>query len=137
MDHLSILAISESGMDFQRLRLEAIASNLANADVTRTANGALYKPLEAIAQTGHTPFDDALLGVERMSLVEQDVAPRLIFEPGHPDADATGFIQKPGVNPVDQMVDMLGATRAYEANVRAMNAAKAMLSAALEIGSNK
>jgi len=137
MDYTSIFEISASGMDFQRLRLETIANNLANANTTRGVDGGIYRPLEAVAQSGQYEFDSILKGVESINVVEKNAPPRLVFNPSHPDADAEGFVTMPGINPVDEMLSMMLATRGYEANIRAMNAAKTMALRALEIGDSK
>jgi len=137
MDYMSLFEISASGMDFQRTRMEAIASNLANVNTTRGVNGQLYQPLEAIARTGNTDFDSILTGVGDISIVERESAPRMLFNPAHPDADAQGYVLMPNVNPVDEMTNMMTATRAYEANIRVMNASRIMAMRALEIGDNK
>lgn len=137
MDYTALFDISASGMDFQRTRLEVTASNLANANTTRGVNGHLYQPLEALASATAGQFDALLNGVENVSIVERNVAPRLIYNPAHPDADAQGYVAMPNVNPVDEMTNMMTATRAYEANIRALNAARIMAMRALEIGANK
>lgn len=137
MDFSSIYEISATGMDFQRMRLEAIAMNMANANTTRSATGKLYQPLEVVAKADDTtqslPFH-SLQGVKDMSLVARSVAPRLVFDPSHPDANARGYVEMPDINPIDEMTNLLLATRAYEANVRVLNAAKNMALRALEIG---
>lgn len=137
MDYTALFEISATGMDFQRLRMEAIASNLANVNTTRGANGTLYQPLEAVASTGPGSFDQVLNGVPNASLVPRNSAPRLTFNPGHPDADAQGYVAMPNINPVDEMVSMMTATRAYEANIRAFNATRMMAMRALEIGAGR
>ena len=137
MDYAALFEISASGMDFQRLRMETIANNLANANTTRGVNGELYRPLEAVARADDYGFEQAMRGVEDVRIVEKFGPPRSVFNPGHPDADAAGFVTMPNINPVDEMVNMITATRAYEANIRAMNAAKTMAMRALEIGGNK
>ena len=137
MDYAALFEISATGMDFQRLRMETIANNLANVNTTRGVNGDLYRPLEAVARADEYRFDKVMRGVEGMRIVEKFGVPRAVFNPGHPDADAQGFVSMPNINPVDEMVSMITATRAYEANVRAMNAAKTMAMRALEIGSDR
>jgi len=137
MDYLSLFEISATGMDFQRTRMEAIASNLANVNTTKGVNGDMYRPLEAVAKAERQQFDSLLKGVESVEVVEQQGPPRLVYNPAHPDADGQGYVAMPNVNPVDEMVNMMTATRAYEANVRAMNAAKTMAMRALEIGGGK
>ncbi len=134
MDYMSIFEISASGMDFQRARMEAVASNLANVNTSRGVGGHTYKPLDVVARASETEFGDLLTGVGEAAVVERNTAPRMVFNPSHPDADAQGYVALPNVNPVDEMVNMMTATRAYEANVRAMNAARSMALRALEIG---
>ena len=140
MDATAAYAISASGLRAQRLRMDVIAANLANAQSTRTPAGGPYRRhevvFEATPQTG--TFEDALSasspGVRVARIVEDDQPPQLVFDPGHPDADARGYVAMPNVNVITEMVDMMSATRAYEANVAALNATKRLLEAALEIG---
>ncbi len=140
MDATAAYAISASGLRAQRLRMDVIAANLANAQSTRTPEGGPYRRrdvvLEAVPQGGS--FDDALSasspGVRVARIAEDENPPQLVFDPGHPDADASGYVAMPNVNVVTEMVDMMSATRAYEANVAALNATKRLLEAALEIG---
>lgn len=135
MDYAGIFEISASGMDYQAKRLEVIASNLANINTTRGINGRLYQPLVALASADSGQFDQLLGGVAEVDIVERQTAPRLVFNPAHPDADAQGYVAMPNINPVDEMLAMMTATRAYEANIRALNAARTMAMRALEIGS--
>ena len=135
MDYAGIFEISASGMDFQSQRLEAIASNLANINTTRGINGRLYQPLVALASAESGQFDQLLGGVGDVDIVERQTPPRLVFNPAHPDADAQGYVAMPNINPVDEMLAMMTATRAYEANIRTLNAARTMAMRALEIGS--
>jgi flagellar basal-body rod protein FlgC len=137
MDYTAVFEISATGMDFQRLRLETVANNLANANTTRGVDGGIYRPVEAVARASQYQFDEVLRGVDEISVVEKNAPPRLMFNPSHPDADAQGYVSMPGINPVDEMLSMMTATRAYEANIRAMNAARTMAMRALEIGGNK
>jgi flagellar basal-body rod protein FlgC len=137
MDYTALFEISATGMDFQRMRMEAIASNLANVNTTRGVNGSLYQPLEAVASTGAGSFEQVLNGVTNASIVPRNSAPRLAFNPSHPDADAQGYVAMPNINPVDEMVNMMTATRAYEANIRAFNATRMMAMRALEIGGGR
>jgi flagellar basal-body rod protein FlgC len=139
------LAISASGLRAERLRLDTIASNLANASTTRTAEGGPYRRRNVIFVTQALESDFAATiealaeegtrrGVEVADVVEDPSPPRLVFDPAHPDANREGFVAYPNVNPVAEMVDLLAATRAYEANVQAVNATKRMADAALSIG---
>ncbi|MHB9025440.1 MAG: flagellar basal body rod protein FlgC [Armatimonadota bacterium] len=121
--------ISASGLSAQRTRLDLIAENLANAETTRTPEGTPYKRRQAVFSL--KPEEG---GVEVSGIVEDARAPRLVYEPGHPDANAEGYVQFPNVNAVEEMIDLVSATRAYEANVTALNASKSMTRKALEIG---
>jgi len=143
MDYLHAINVSASGMDFQRLRLEIIATNLANANSSRSVNGHLFKPLEAVAtssgvQKGLGDFNGVLQnelhGIENVEVLEKDVAPRMVYDPNHPDANEDGFVSLPNIDLTNTMVDMLSATRSYEANVKVIAAARAMALRALEIG---
>jgi flagellar basal-body rod protein FlgC len=144
MDYYSAFEISASGMSLERIRLDTLALNLANANTTRAEGGGTFRPLRVVARAhdavGFEGRIDALLngsypgGVEVMEIVAQDVEPRLVYDPGHPDADDNGYVAYPNINPVSEMVTLIEAVRGYEANVRALNAAKAMALSALEIG---
>ncbi len=142
MDFSYVAAISASGMDVERARLDAAAINLANAHTTRTAEGRPYKPLRVVSTFSSTePFSGTfstgihtMPGARLVDIRGADVAPRLAYEPGHPDADPRGFVAYPGVDPTLEMVNLMTAVRSYEANVIAMNAAKVMTLKALEIG---
>ncbi len=129
MSVISTFGISASGMTAERLRLDAISSNLANMNTTRTSEGGPYRRLLAVLEPGPEGK-----GVRVARIVQDESPPLLVHNPGHPDADADGNVAMPNVNPVLEMVDMISATRAYEANVAAFNAAKAMAAKALEIG---
>jgi flagellar basal-body rod protein FlgC len=121
--------ISGSGLAAQRARLDLIANNLANAETTRTAEGGPYKRLHLLLEEDHEQ------GGVRVVEVQQDPRPvRLVHQPGHPDANEQGYVEMPNVNVVEEMVDLVSATRSYEANVTALNAGKAMTRKALEIG---
>ncbi|TQV73408.1 flagellar basal body rod protein FlgC [Exilibacterium tricleocarpae] len=144
MDYFSAFDISASGMAVQKVRLDTVALNLANVNTTRGANGAAFQPLEVIIGEGRgfqALYSDSVSGMQqryggaRVVAVQPDLSePRLVHDPAHPDADAEGFVAYPNINPVSEMVDLLQTTRAYEANVQALNAAKTMALRALEIG---
>jgi flagellar basal-body rod protein FlgC len=148
MDYSSIFQVSAAGMRVEKLRLDVTAMNIANINVSRSEAGGLFKPLKVVAHSasamGTGGFDAALLqaadwaglqgGLPQASVVTQDVAPRRVHDPGHPDADAQGHVLYPGVDHLGEMINMVSALRAYEANVVAMNAARTMATRALEIG---
>ena len=143
MSMYSALGVSATGMTAERLRMDVIADNLANADST-TGVGAAYrrKAVTMAPATGgpafRLPGDGASAaggqgGVRVTGIVEDGSELRRVFEPGHPLADAEGYVTKPNVNPVTEMVDMVAATRAFEANVTAFEASKSMARDALRI----
>jgi flagellar basal-body rod protein FlgC len=130
-----ILDIASTGMAAQRLRVQLIASNIANSETTRTKEGGPYRRKDAVFQSQDLGFSGALAaaGVQ-VSAIRTSQEPFLTrFEPGHPDADADGVVSYPNVNPVEEMVNLTEASRAYEANIAVVRAAKAMASSALEI----
>lgn len=152
----SAMDASASGLTAQRLRLDLIASNLANADTTRTEQGGPYRRQVAVLAPREGPnlfsgflgsatrSDDdqgnggqgpaGAAGVQVVAVVEDQTPFKLKYDPSHPDADKDGYVKLPNVNVVTEMVDMMEATRAYEANVTAINAAKTMAVRALDIG---
>lgn len=142
MDFTSIAAISLSGMNVERARLDASAINMANMHTTRTPEGGPFKPLSVISAYRPSVAFGGLLGATAsavptarvFAVQQQQLAPRMVLEPGHPDADAKGFVAYPAVNSVAEMVNVMTAVRSYEANVIALNGAKAMAMKALDIG---
>lgn len=139
MDYSAIFNISATGMDYQMLRVETIANNIANVGATRNAQGSLYQPLQVIAHSGATNFGSvleslSLNGIEAIEVTSREQPVKQVFDPEHPDANADGFIEIPNINMVTEMTSLMEATRAYEANVRVMNAAKQIAMKALEIG---
>ncbi|NTV49013.1 MAG: flagellar basal body rod protein FlgC [Geobacteraceae bacterium] len=144
MDFFSSMNVSSSALSAGRTRMNLISSNLANANATRTPEGGPYKRKDAVfaATPVENPFSRALDGatgkqvrkVEVSEIVEDQNPPRLQYDPNHPDANPQGYVAMPNVNVVEEMADMIGATRAYEANVTAVQAAKSMAMKTLEIG---
>jgi len=137
------LAVAASALRAERQRLDIIASNLANANTTETAAGGPYKRRNVIfkARAVESDFGDTLValgdqpqGVQVTDVIEDQTPPRQVFDPGHPDANAEGYVLYPNINPVTEMVDLQTATRAYEANVQVVNATKKMAESALAIG---
>lgn len=157
--------ISASGLTAQRLRLDIIASNLANMNSTRQADGSLgaYRRKNVVfgtlmpgqgstgssangatsqtTQNGETTLKASVsynqnegIGVQVVQIAQDDNTPlKRVYDPAHPDADANGYVEMPNINPVTEMVDMISATRAYEANVSAIQSSKSMGRAALDI----
>jgi flagellar basal-body rod protein FlgC len=147
MNLFSAFEISGSGLSAERLRMDTISNNIANANTTHTAEGGPYRRQRVVFSPRQDepvfllPFDSAQAGTAqigkgvRVSAVMADPsAPKMVFDPGHPDADARGYVAMPNVNIVNEMVDLISASRAYEANVTAINSAKSMASSALSIG---
>lgn len=130
-----ILDIAGSGMAAQRLRVQLIASNIANSETTRTREGGPYRRRDAVFQAQDLGFGEALAAAGvRVASIQTSREPFLTrYEPGHPDADANGVVRYPNVNPVEEMVNLTEASRSYEANIAAVRAAKSMASSALEI----
>jgi flagellar basal-body rod protein FlgC len=127
------LNISASGMSAERLRMDVIAENLANANTTRGANGQPYQRQEVILQERAPSFGEVLGGVMVTGIVPDGTPGRRVYDPGHPDADKEGYVTLPNVNPVSEMVDLITSSRGYEANVTAMNAAKQMFSKTFDV----
>ncbi|MGC8972022.1 MAG: flagellar basal body rod protein FlgC [bacterium] len=133
MSLLDIMEISASGLTAQRLRLDIIASNLANVETTRTDNGMPYRRKVPIFRELLDHFSGTPKGVEVIGIVEDNSPFRMVYDPGHPDANREGYVLYPNVNPVIEMADMISATRSYEANLALVNASKNMFIKSLEI----
>ena len=139
--------ISAAGMNLERTRLDVAAVNLANAHTTQSPDGQVFRPLRVVAQpVAGQEFDALVRGMGaraaaasapfEIAIETVDTPPRLVYDPSHPDADQKGYVAYPDINPVSEMVQLIGIGRAYEANVKAMNMAKSMALKALEIGSS-
>jgi flagellar basal-body rod protein FlgC len=143
MDFFTSMNVSSSGMTAERTRMNLISSNIANANSTRTQEGGPYKRKDPVftavsATAGFNSVLDRngnanLKKVEVTQIREDQSPPRLQYDPTHPDADAQGYVALPNVNVIEEMVDMVSATRAYEANVTAAQAAKSMAMKTLEL----
>ncbi len=147
MSLFGAIDISGSGLSAERLRMDVTAENLANAQSTRGADGQPYRRKEVVLREAGGSFDGALTaamgpgaksgapagGVEVVAIAEDTAPNRMIYDPGHPDADAEGYVSMPNVDPVTEMVDLIAASRAYEANVTAMQTAKSMFTKTLDI----
>jgi flagellar basal-body rod protein FlgC len=125
--------ISASGLTAQRLRLDTIANNLANAETTRTVDGTPYRRQVPVFREVLDGISGDLGGVEVVEIVKDQSPFRMVYDPGHPDANPEGYVLYPNVNPVIEMTDMISATRSYEANLSVMNACKSMFLKALDI----
>ncbi len=130
-----ILDIASTGMAAQRLRVQLIASNVANSETTRTKEGGPFRRKDAVFQSQELGFSGALASAGvRVASIQSSQEPFLTrYEPSHPDANADGVVSYPNINPVEEMVNLTEASRAYEANIAVVRSAKAMASSALEI----
>lgn len=133
---MDIFKVSSSALESQRVRMNTIASNMANAQTTRTENGGPYVRKDVVFQTMpvKAKADRNLDGVKVSGIVEDTKPPIVIYDPGHPDADESGNVSMPNINVIEEMVNMMMAFRAYEANVRAFNTSKGMYQKSLELG---
>lgn len=142
MNFFDSLAISASGLSAQRLRMNLIASNMAHVNTTRTENGEPYKRKDVVFEAVQPEnFEDVLDGrlsegggVNVAQIIEDDKPFVEKYDPGHPDADENGYVRLPNVNIVEEMVNMISASRSFEANATAIRATKDMANVALEIG---
>lgn len=153
MNLFGIMETSGGAMQAERMRAEVVAANMANAETTRTTAGVPYRRQEVIfaANRGDAGFLDSMSaaaapglpplpgssavapGVHIAQVVEDPAPPLMRYDPGHPDANAEGYVAYPDINPLTEMVDLLGATRAYGLNGSAVQAEKGMIASALEI----
>lgn len=153
MGMYGILDISAAGMDAQQARLAVAAANVANAHTTARPGAAGYTPLTVVVRSeakgaaatlgsieeeagGADPVD-ALPRPVVAGTVAVDAAPRLLYDPGHPDADARGFVSVPGVDPVSSMMDLISISRAYEANLRAFDVTRTLLQRTLDVENHR
>lgn len=142
MSLFAALSIGASGMAAERVRAEALTENLANAETTRTPAGGPYRRKDVVfeATPVSSPFSSvfdaqvqSMGGVQVSDVVTDMSAPEMRFLPGHPDANAEGYVAFPHVNPAEDMVDLMGAARNYEANVAAMSAVKDMIQKSIDL----
>lgn len=140
MDFFTAMEVSASGLSAQRTRMNIAASNLANAQTTQAAGGGPYRRRDVVMQSANVPgtegtqFQQAVKGVMVSQIQQDNAPPRLEYDPGHPQANAQGYVAYPNINPVEEMVDMITASRAYEAGVTTMSTATSMAERALGIG---
>ncbi len=144
MDFFTSMEVSASGLAAERTRMNVASSNLANVNTTETPDGGPYKrrsvALESVdaytaAQRGFEgTFEGAVKGVKVQGIEEDENPPRLEYDPGHPDSDINGYVAYPNINVVEEMVDMITSSRAYEAGITALDTAVSMAERATEIG---
>ena len=133
MSLFDVFNVAGSGMSAQSKRLNVVASNLANADSVTSSDGQPYRAKQVVFSAVPTTSDSST-AVQVSQVIDDPNPPQLVYKPQHPLADANGYVAMPNVNPVDEMVNMISASRSYQTNVDAINAAKTMLTKALTIG---
>jgi flagellar basal-body rod protein FlgC len=141
MSLFSVLSVSASGMAAQRTRAALLVENLANAETTRTPEGGPYRRKDVVFSSEPVPFtgvfETALsaseTGVSVAEIVEDTREPERRYQPGHPDADADGYVAYPRINPAEDMIDLISAARGYQANVAAISAVKDMIQRSIEL----
>lgn len=124
MSFFGSLAVASSGMQAQRLRLDIISSNIANANTITTPEGGPYKRKDVVFES--EKFSKYLAGVKVADVVRDDTPPKLVYDPTNPLANSKGYVAYPNINPIVEMVNLLDATNSYQANISAFNAAKQM-----------
>lgn len=134
MSNLPIFDVAGSAMNAQSVRLSTIASNLANADSVSGDPAAVFRAKQPVFRTEAVAGNPALVGVQVKEVSESTAAPLKRYEPGHPLADAQGYVYVPDIDPVAQMVDLISASRSYQANVEVFNSAKELAMATLNMG---
>lgn len=140
MSLFTSLQVSASGMAAQRTRAELLVENMANSETTRTPEGGPYRRKDAVFLTDvqASPFsavfqNETGQGVRVADVIQDDRPPELRYMPGHPDADANGYVAFPRTNPAEEMVDLLNASRSYQGNVAAMTAVKDMINRSIDL----
>jgi len=142
MSFLQSLNISGSALTAQKLRMNIISQNIANAQTTRTEDGGPYIKKNVVFSSSDVDVSFAgtlnnaqkIQGVEVSAIVDSEEELTSVYNPDHPDADENGYVLMPNVDTVEEMIDMISATRSYEANITAFNALKSMATSALDIG---
>lgn len=143
MDMFGVFDISSAGMSVEQSRLAVAASNLANARTSSGVDGEAYQPLKAVVQATSYASVEAGLAAESLprpvvqSVVPTEVAPRLVYDPGHPDADERGFVSMPGVDSLSTMMELISVSRGYEANLRAFDVTRHLLQSTIDMGNSR
>ncbi len=147
MDYFSAFEISGSGLAVEKLRADLVSLNIANANSTASKSSEVYRPLKLYTGAGTkttSPLDfqsiynqNAKLGIEVISIERDSTEPKSIYEPSNPLADKNGFVYRPNINPASEMIEMMSALRAYQANIKAISAAKVMAEEAIRISSGR
>lgn len=133
---MDLFNVSASALEAQRVRMNTIASNMANAQSTKSSTGGPYVKKDVVFESVmmNATGDKMLEGVRISGIVNDKKPPVVVYDPGHPDADENGYVSMPDINVIEEMVNMMMALRAYEANVKAFNISKGMYQKALELG---
>ena len=143
MDLFGVFDISSAGMSVEQSRLAVAASNLANARTSASADGTPYQPLRAVVQATSYETVEAALAAEALprpvlqSVVPTEAPPRLVYDPGHPNADERGFVSMPGVDTLATMMDLISVSRSYEANLRAFDVTRSLLQRTIDMGNSR
>ena len=133
-DMFGALGIAASGMAAERLRLDVTSANLANANTTRGTDGKPYVRQEVALQAGGgETFSNVLTGVQVAGIVNDSSPPRRVYDPSHPDADASGYVSLPNINSVTEMTDLIAESRSYEANTQAFETAKTLFAKTIDL----
>lgn len=132
MSYYDVLDVAATGLSAQRIRMNVLSSNMANANTTRTEDGGPYRKKNVIFKQVLT--GEHLGGVKVDKIYEDTKPPRLQYDPTHPDANEEGYVAMPNISPVEEMVNLLEAARAYESNLSILQSAKELADSALEIG---
>ena len=133
-DMFGALGIAASGMAAERLRLDVTSANLANANTTRGTDGKTYVRQEVALQAGGVQtFSNVLTGVQVAGIVNDSSPPRRVYDPSHPDADASGYVSLPNINSVTEMTDLIAESRSYEANTQAFETAKTLFAKTIDL----
>ena len=132
MSLFSVFDISSSAMHAQSARLNAVASNLANAESVTSSNGQPYRAKQVVFEAAKV--SGGAQGVKVAAVLEDQSPAKMVFQPGHPLADASGYVAMPNVNVVEEMADMISASRNFQTNVEMMNTAKQMMQRVLTLG---
>ena len=134
IDFFNAMEVSASGLTAQRTRMNVSSSNLANVSTTQGADGGPYKRLDVVMESVAGEPGSGVQGVKVASIQEDAAPPRMEYDPGHPDANAQGYVAYPNDNMVEEMVDMITASRAYEAGITALDTAVSLAERAISIG---
>jgi len=131
---ISHFDVSASALTAERTRMKAIASNIANVNATRSADGGAYKRQVAILEAQQMPTSGLECGVRVKEIATDSSAPRIVYDPQHPDADADGYVAYPNVDVLKEVTDLKTATMAYQANLTVINATKQIIVRSIDIG---